>query len=143
MGSPEMLGAGGVACRLRWTSRPSRPYVEAVDTLVIIAVISGSKGQDRWGFACVVSTTNGCMLKLYVAWMDCTFVSSKLLEATAMTEGTMAVLRRLKDLPVEPMLLIVGADNKQAVGKLAACELTYWGGDLMDRVVSECMHAAL
>ena len=74
--------------------------------------------------------------------MPCKFASSMLMEATALTEGVNAVAFRLRDLGVQSMLLLVGADNKQAVERLAARTITFRGGDLMDRMAADHIQAA-
>ena len=79
---------------------------------------------------------------MFSAWIECKFANSMLLEATALTEGINAVQRRLSSLGIKAMLMVVGADNKQAIERLSARTLTYRGGDIMDRLVADNVRAA-
>ena len=89
-----------------------------------------------------MANVQGLVYEMFSAWIECKFANSMLLEATALTEGINAVQRRLSSLGIKAMLLVVGADNKQAIERLSARTLTYRGGDIMDRLVADNVRAA-
>ena len=137
---PELLENG--VCGDEWTSRLTADDLVGIDTLLIVADTSGAEDRQRWGLACVVANVQGLVYEVFSAWIECKFTNSMLLEATALTEGINAMRRRLSSLGIKAMLLVVGADNKQAIERLSARTLTYRGGDIMDRLVADNVRAA-
>ena len=137
---PELLENS--VCGDEWTSRLTAEDLVDIDTLLIVADTSGAEDRQRWGLACVVANVQGLVYEMFSAWIEWKFANSMLLEATALTEGTNAVQRRLSSLGIKAMLLVVGADNKQAIERLSARTLTYRGGDIMDRLVADNVRAA-
>ena len=137
---PELLenGVGGD----QWTSRLMADDLAGIYTQLIVADTSGAEDRQRWGLACAVANVQGLVYEMFSAWIKCKFANSRLLEATALTEGINAVRRRLCSLGIKAMLLVVGADNKQGVERLSARTLTYRGGDIVDRLVADNVRAA-
>ena len=110
-----------------WEATFSANDILGVRTLIIVADVSGSEDQEVWGFAACVATPMGHIVALFRAWMRVMYAGTMLSEATAVVNALRARLGQISH-AVEQLL--AGADNKQAVEKLANEGLSFRAWDL-------------